>query len=65
MRTRYYNYASKYNIQSIQAFELYDSQEGNYGMVQSDGKTKKPVYTALKSFIANHPKCNRRPHSSI
>jgi hypothetical protein len=56
MMTQYYTYASKYNIQSIQSFELYDSQEGNYGMLQSDGVTKKPAYTAVKNFIASHPK---------
>ena len=56
MMQQYYTQASKYNIQSIQAFELYDSQEGNYGMLQSDGTTKKAAYTALKSFIASHPK---------
>jgi hypothetical protein len=56
MMQQYYNVASKYNIQSIQDFELYDSQEGNYGLLQSDGKTKKPAYTAVKNFIASHPK---------
>ncbi|SAK82171.1 hypothetical protein AWB80_05315 [Caballeronia pedi] len=56
MMLQYYTQASKYNVQSVQGFELYDSQEGNYGMVQSDGKTKKAAYTAVKNFIANHPR---------
>ena len=56
MMQQYYTQASKYNIQSIQGFELYDSQEGNYGMLQSDGKTKKASYMAVKNFIASHPK---------
>jgi len=56
MMLQYYTQASKYNVQSVQGFELYDSQEGNYGMLQSDGKTKKAAYTAVKNFIANHPR---------
>lgn len=56
MMLQYYTQASKYNIQSIQGFELYDSQEGNYGMLQSDGKTQKAAYTAFKNFVASHPK---------
>jgi hypothetical protein len=56
MMQQYYTQASKYNIQSIQAFELYDSQEGNYGMLQRDGTTKKAAYAAVKDFIVSHPK---------
>ncbi|WP_159833134.1 lipopolysaccharide biosynthesis protein [Burkholderia sp. 8Y] len=56
MMQEYYNDASKYNIQSIQAFQLYDDSEGAYGLIQSDGVTQKPAYAAVKSFIAAHPK---------
>ena len=56
MMQQFYNVASKYNIQSIQAFELYDDSEGAYGLMQSDGKTQKPAFTAVKDFIASHPK---------
>ncbi|WP_159833320.1 lipopolysaccharide biosynthesis protein [Burkholderia sp. 8Y] len=56
MMQQFYNNASKYNIQSIQAFELYDDSEGAYGLMQSDGKTQKPAFTAVKNFIASHPK---------
>ncbi len=33
MMAQYASIASKYNIQSIQAFELYDDSEGDYGMI--------------------------------
>ncbi|WP_250474116.1 lipopolysaccharide biosynthesis protein [Caballeronia sp. GAFFF1] len=56
MMQQFYNNAAKYNIQSIQAFEMYDDSEGAYGLMQSDGKTQKPAFTAVKSFIATHPK---------
>ncbi|WP_250536605.1 lipopolysaccharide biosynthesis protein [Caballeronia sp. AZ10_KS36] len=56
MMQQFYNNAAKYNIQSIQAFEMYDDSEGAYGLMQGDGKTQKPAYTAVKNFIATHPK---------
>ncbi|MDR5800122.1 lipopolysaccharide biosynthesis protein [Caballeronia sp. LZ001] len=56
MMQQFYNNAAKYNIQSIQAFEMYDDSEGAYGLMTSDGKTQKPAFTAVKSFIASHPK---------
>lgn len=51
--------ASKYNITSIQFYELYDDPaggEGAYGLIQNDGKSLKPAYTAYKNFVAANPK---------
>jgi hypothetical protein len=56
MMAQYYSVASKYNIQSIQAFELYDDSEGAYGLMQSDGKSLKGAFYAVKAYIKNHPK---------
>jgi hypothetical protein len=56
----FYNMAAKYNIQSVQLYELYDDGafggDGNYGLIKSDGKTLKPQFTAVQTFIKNHPK---------
>ncbi|WP_232470873.1 lipopolysaccharide biosynthesis protein [Caballeronia hypogeia] len=51
--------APQYNIQSLQVYELYDDPpggEGAYGVMLYDGKTPKPAYTAVKNFIATHPR---------
>lgn len=59
MMAEYVNDASKYNIQSIQMYELYDDAaggEGNYGLIENDGKTLKTQYTAFKNFVSSHPK---------
>ncbi|MDR5760070.1 lipopolysaccharide biosynthesis protein [Caballeronia sp. LZ035] len=55
MMAQFQSVASKYNIQSIQQFELYDDSEGNFGLLRGDGKTQKPAYTAYKNFVASHP----------
>jgi hypothetical protein len=55
MMAQFQSVASKYNIQSIQAFELYDDNEGNFGLLKSDGQTTKPAYWAYKNFVAGHP----------
>ncbi|WP_244818249.1 glycosyl hydrolase [Caballeronia sp. Lep1P3] len=55
MMAQYQSLASTYNIQSIQAFELYDDSEGTFGLLKSDGKTQKPAYTAYKNYVASHP----------
>ena len=55
MMAQFASVASKYNIQSIQGFQLYDDSEGNYGMVENDGVTKKPAYWAYKTFVQGHP----------
>lgn len=59
MMAEYVNDAAKYNIQSIQMYELYDDPaggEGNYGVIKNDGKTLKTQYTAFKNFVSSHPK---------
>jgi hypothetical protein len=51
--------ASKYDIQAIQTYELYDDPaggEGAYGLLNNDGKTQKAAYAAFKSFVAANPK---------
>ncbi|WP_244817382.1 glycosyl hydrolase [Caballeronia sp. Lep1P3] len=58
MMAQFVSVASRYNLQSIQAYELYDDPiggEGNYGLLMNDGVTQKPAYGAVKSFIAAHP----------
>jgi hypothetical protein len=56
MMSQYVNVASQYNIQSIQAYELYDDSEGPYGLIDGDGHTQKPSYAAYKNFVKNHPR---------
>ncbi|GAB5096979.1 lipopolysaccharide biosynthesis protein [Caballeronia sp. LP006] len=56
MMAQFVSVASKYNIQSIQAYELYDDSEGNYGMLQADGKTQKDAYWAYRSFVQSNPR---------
>ncbi|SAL19332.1 hypothetical protein AWB73_01175 [Caballeronia turbans] len=51
--------ASKYNIQAIQTYELYDDPaggEGAYGLLKNDGKTQKAAYAAFKNFVAANPR---------
>jgi hypothetical protein len=51
--------AAKYDIQSIQVYQLYDDPingEGPYGLMKNDGKTVKPAYAALKNFVTANPK---------
>ncbi|WP_245933098.1 hypothetical protein [Caballeronia novacaledonica] len=59
MMAQFVALASTYDIESIQAYELYDDDpvhgEGAYGLLKFDGFTPKPAYTAFKNFIAAHP----------
>jgi hypothetical protein len=55
MMAQYVNVASKYNIQSIQGFQLYDDSEGDYGFIEGDGVTKKPAFFSFKDFVLSHP----------
>ena len=51
--------APQYGIQSLQVYQLYDDPatgEGPYGIMLNDGITPKPVYTAVKNFIAANPR---------
>nr|WP_244817291.1 lipopolysaccharide biosynthesis protein [Caballeronia sp. Lep1P3] len=56
MMAQYVSVASKYNIQSIQAYELYDDKEGAYGMMEGDGHTQKPAYASFRNFVRNNPR---------
>ncbi|WP_321794106.1 lipopolysaccharide biosynthesis protein [Caballeronia sp. J97] len=59
MMSEFVAVASKYNIQAIQTYELYDDPnggEGAYGLLKNDGKTQKAAYTAFKNFVASNPK---------
>jgi len=59
MMAEFVSVASKYNIQSIQMYELYDDPaggEGNYGLLKNDGSTQKAAYAAFKSFVAANPR---------
>jgi hypothetical protein len=55
MMAQYQSVASQYNIKSIQAFELYDDNEGAFGLLRGDGSSQKPAYSAYKNFVASHP----------
>ncbi|WP_350029469.1 hypothetical protein [Caballeronia sp. GAWG1-5s-s] len=58
MMAQFVAVASRYNLQAIQVYELYDDPvggEGNYGLLMNDGVTQKPVYAAFKNFVAAHP----------
>ncbi|KAG0164656.1 hypothetical protein DFQ30_009637 [Apophysomyces sp. BC1015] len=48
---------SQYSLlQSIQLYELFDmSADDGYGLINANAVTKKPAYSAVKNFIANHP----------
>lgn len=53
---RFLQLKSQYNIQCIMLYELFDMPtDPGYGLITGDGVTKKPAYSAVKSFIANHP----------
>ncbi|WP_250519269.1 lipopolysaccharide biosynthesis protein [Caballeronia sp. NCTM1] len=59
MMAQFVALASKYNIQAIQTYQLYDDPaggEGAYGLLKNDGKTQKASYTAFKNFVAANPK---------
>jgi hypothetical protein len=59
MMSAFLQLAPTYNIQSIQVYQLYDDPvggEGNYGLIQNDGKTNKAAYAAFKNFVLANPK---------
>jgi hypothetical protein len=51
--------AKKYDIQSVELYELYDdkddSGDGDYGVIAHDGTTRKGRYEHVKEFIRTHP----------
>jgi hypothetical protein len=59
MMAQFVAVASKYDLQAIQAYQLYDDPdggEGAYGLLKNDGKTQKASFAAYKSFVANNPR---------
>ncbi|WP_250510937.1 lipopolysaccharide biosynthesis protein [Caballeronia sp. GACF4] len=51
--------AVRYDIESLQIYQLYDDPpggEGPYGVILDDGQTPKPAYAAVKQFIATNPR---------
>jgi hypothetical protein len=59
MMTQFVALASRYNIQSIQVYELYDDPplgEGAFGLLKDDGVTPKAAYNAFKQFVAANPR---------
>jgi hypothetical protein len=51
--------AQKYDIQSVELYELYDDQDnggdGNYGVITNNGTTRKGRYDQVREFIRAHP----------
>jgi len=53
---QYLQLKSKYNLQCIMLYELFDMpSDSGYGLIASDGSTQKPAYSAVQSFIAKNP----------
>jgi hypothetical protein len=50
--TQYKSVKDTYNIQCIMLYCLIDA---NYGLIEADGVTKNPAYSAYKNFVANNP----------
>lgn len=50
--------AKTYGIQSVVLYELYDDLryggDGNYGLINDDGKTRKPLFETVRNFIAKN-----------
>jgi hypothetical protein len=51
--------ASRYDVQNVTLYELYDDQryggDGNYGVIQDDGATRKSRFDAVRNFIRANP----------
>lgn len=51
--------AKTYDIQNVTLYELYDDQrfggDGNYGVIQDDGKTRKSRFDVVRDFIKANP----------
>ncbi|SAL02681.1 glycosyl hydrolase [Caballeronia ptereochthonis] len=51
--------AKTYDIQNVTLYELYDDEryggDGNYGVIQDDGKTRKARFETVRDFIKAHP----------
>jgi hypothetical protein len=49
---QYRSIKDKYNIQCIMMYDLIDA---NYGLIQPDGVTRNPAYSAFKNFVSSNP----------
>jgi hypothetical protein len=51
--------ARRYGVQNVTLYELYDDQkyggDGNYGVIQDDGRTRKQRFDAVSNFIRSNP----------
>jgi hypothetical protein len=51
--------ARQYNVQNVTMYELYDDQryggDGNYGVIQDDGRTRKDRFNMVRDFIKANP----------
>lgn len=54
---KYYPNRAKYNIRNITVYELFNSvkNDPNYGLLETNGITKKPAYWSVQKFIQEHP----------
>ncbi|SAL27026.1 glycosyl hydrolase [Caballeronia humi] len=50
--TQYKSVKDKYNVECIMLYAVIDA---SYGLMQMDGKTKNPAYSAYKNFVAANP----------
>jgi hypothetical protein len=55
--TEYYSVREQYNIQSVMFYELIstNSTSDDFGLIESDGATKRLAYSAFKAFTAANP----------
>jgi hypothetical protein len=53
--TQYYGVRTQYNLESVMLYQLIDLPGNLFGIVGTDGVTKKSAYTAFKNFTAAHP----------
>jgi hypothetical protein len=53
--TQYYTVRSQYNLESVMLYQLIDLSNNLFGLVDTNGVTKKTAYAAFKNFTAAHP----------
>jgi hypothetical protein len=53
--TEYYALRNQYNLESVMMYELIDMGTSDaYGLLEANGSTQKPCYSAFKNFTANN-----------
>ncbi|WP_323118477.1 glycosyl hydrolase [Burkholderia alba] len=53
--TQYYALRQQYTLESVMLYQLIDMPGNLFGLVGTDGVTKKAAYAAFKNFTAAHP----------